>query len=63
MEGSIRFRLLLWTNVPQRMNLLRCAYAGAVLSSGLPPAAGEKALPLVSLGKAIPSFWLRRRFP
>ena len=60
MEGSIRFRLLLWTNVPQRMNLLRRAYAGAVLSSGLTPAAGEETVPLLSPAKAIASCRLHR---
>jgi hypothetical protein len=62
MEGRNRFSALLRTIVPQRMTQLRCAYAGAVLSSGLASAASEVALPLVSPGKAIPSFRLRR-FP
>jgi hypothetical protein len=44
------------------MNQLRCAYAGAVLSSGLTPGAGEKALPQGSPVKAIPCF-RPRRFP
>jgi hypothetical protein len=44
------------------MNQLRCAYAGAVLSSGLTPAAGEEALPHVSPSEVIPSS-RPRRFP
>jgi hypothetical protein len=44
------------------MNQLRCAYAGAVFSSGLTPGASEKALLQVSPVKAIPCF-RPRRFP
>jgi hypothetical protein len=44
------------------MNQVRCAYAGAVLSSGFAPAAGQMVLPQGLPAKAIP-FRRRRRFP
>jgi hypothetical protein len=55
-RGRTGFFSLSGSTFPQRMNEIRCAYAGAVLNSGLTPDAVERALPQVSLVKVIPCF-------